>query len=152
MKIYVKGRSGKISLGETRTAVRFFCSLLMSKRLYNKLKLNICFDELDDSDDGGDCIWEDDNIRPKEFTLTINKHRGRRGQLIALAHELVHVKQYARGEMIDLMSAKLISHVKFRGKRFLSNDDTYWEDPWEIEAYGREIGLYERYKHHIKSK
>jgi hypothetical protein len=56
---------------------------------------------------------------------------------------MVHVKQFATGELVDNPSGKT---VKWQGKRVtLRDDDGYWTLPWEIEAYGRELGLFVRW-------
>jgi hypothetical protein len=63
-----------------------------------------------------------------------------------LAHEMVHVKQFALGELVDNPSGKT---VKWQGKRVsVRDDDGYWTLPWEIEAYGRQPGLCARFCRH----
>jgi hypothetical protein len=51
------------------------------------------------------------------------------------------VKQYVRGEMRDA-GHKI---VVWKGKKHVSDGYTYWDQPWEIEAYGRETGLLEHF-------
>ena len=46
--------------------------------------------------------------------------------LTTLAHELVHVKQYELGQLTQNNES----------------DYNYWDKPSEIEAHGREIGLF----------
>ena len=66
--------------------------------------------------------------------------------LSSLAHEMVHIKQFATGELVDNPSGKT---VKWMGKRVsVRDDDGYWTLPWEIEAYGRQPGLYARFCRH----
>ena len=66
--------------------------------------------------------------------------------LIDLGHELIHVKQYLNNEIFDYKNG----FVRYKGEEF---DDTYktklenyFESPWEIEAYGRELGLFRIYE------
>ena len=47
---------------------------------------------------------------------------------------MVHIKQYIDGETDDQLST-------WRGKKVNSDKIEYWVQPWEIDAYGREIGL-----------
>ena len=54
-----------------------------------------------------------------------------------VAHEMVHVKQWAKGEMKELVSQ---NKTKFKGELF--GDTEYWFRPWEIEAHGIEKGLF----------
>jgi hypothetical protein len=71
---------------------------------------------------------------------------------------MVHVKQYAKNE---LAFKPVYNKTK---KSFTSKIDIYWNDtiwknkkteheywdaPWEIEAFGREIGLYRRFLEHV---
>jgi hypothetical protein len=126
-------------------AVDFFMDKLVTKRLKNKLYIDLEVVKNLSATQGvmGDATWEDENVRPKDFTVRVD-WRGKNffeDTLVTLAHELVHVKQFARGEMTDLLSAK---KVKWNGKRYDRDDVDYWDLPWEIEAHGRERGLFVR--------
>jgi hypothetical protein len=54
---------------------------------------------------------------------------------------MVHVKQYARGELY--VGARNAKH-RWQGK-WMSENVNYWDHPWEIEAHGRESGLFIQY-------
>lgn len=54
-----------------------------------------------------------------------------------LAHEMVHVKQYLRGELDS-------SGNKYKWKGRNADGWQYDNQPWEKEAYGREKALYEK--------
>lgn len=63
--------------------------------------------------------------------------------LSVLAHEMVHVKQYVTGELIDQGS-----HSNWKGsihKEYEANSEEYFFSPWEIEAFGMQVGLYRMY-------
>ena len=65
--------------------------------------------------------------------------------LETVAHEMVHVKQFARNELYE-PSAKQGS--RWNGKWFSPRQKCvkdYWDQPWEIEAHGRECGLFVRW-------
>lgn len=87
----------------------------------------------------GNCIWEDDSFRPEEFTIEMEPDQKLGLLLNTLAHELVHVKQWAKGEYYQLWREKNV--YKFNGKRYDCEKVDYWDTPWEIEAHGRAIGL-----------
>ncbi len=59
-----------------------------------------------------------------------------------LAHEMVHLKQYVTGQMVDI---KGMNVVIWEGTAYdTTNDPTdwrYWNSPWELEAFGRSQGL-----------
>jgi len=54
----------------------------------------------------------------------------------------VHVKQYARSEMTDWIIED--KFYKWKGD-FVPESTDYWDLPWEIEANGREVGLFVRW-------
>lgn len=150
MRIKILGKPSKLSKKETRFAAHFFAEKLLSKKISKNIDLTIRFTNLGSNHPGAECGWEDTNIRPKEFEIAIDRNWGRRAQLINLAHEMVHVKQYATGELMDFTSEKLYNYSKWRNVKYLNEEHTYWDQPWEIDAYGRELGLYKKYQHHLK--
>jgi hypothetical protein len=83
----------------------------------------------------GYCL-ELDNQR--QFEIEIDKTQPLRRLLETVAHEMVHVKQYARRELHPSTDA-------WMGKTYNPKKTCYWDLPWEIEAHGREIGLFIRY-------
>jgi hypothetical protein len=76
--------------------------------------------------------------QPREFLIELHSGIGARKILEALAHEMVHVKQYIEGETDDQLSV-------WRGKKINSDKLDYWIHPWEIDAYGREVGLVNKF-------
>lgn len=86
-----------------------------------------------------DCIWGDERVNPRDFEIRIDSSMNMYAIIRALAHEMVHVKQYALGELMDGPS---YLKVRWLGKWIKTqNENNYWDRPWEIEAYGKEIGL-----------
>lgn len=81
----------------------------------------------------GYCLAE--NRRSFEIEIASNVPLKQRMQ--AIAHEMVHVKQYVRGE--------LGYEGHWHGKFYNTDKLDYWDLPWEIEAHGREPGLYIRW-------
>jgi len=126
-------------------AVDFFLGLLMTQKLKQSLYIDLELAKRLEDREGvcGDATWEDDNCRPKEFTVRVHWD-GKKDfakTLETIAHELVHVKQFARGEMKDLLS---VQKVSWCGKRYDRAEVDYWDLPWEVEAHGREKGLFVR--------
>jgi hypothetical protein len=76
--------------------------------------------------------------RPRLFEIEVHKRLPLRKMLQTVAHEMVHVKQYARGELYQGMR---VNKMRWQGK-WVSNNVDYWDQPWEIEAHGREHGLF----------
>lgn len=59
-----------------------------------------------------------------------------------LAHELVHAKQYLKGELAS-------PNGKLRWKRKTYDHVDYYEQPWEVEAYSSEEDLFTKYWYKI---
>lgn len=63
-------------------------------------------------------------------------------ELELLAHEMVHLKQYVTGQMIDLL---MTGGVIWEGTAYDACTDAnswaYWNAPWELEAFSRQRGL-----------
>ena len=55
---------------------------------------------------------------------------------------MVHLKQFAKGEMRDMMTA---DKTEWLGQSMHSRSLDYYDLPWEIEAHGREVGLFVRW-------
>ena len=142
MKITFSGYSKTCSRKLAREAVEFYTSKLISKRLLKTISINIRFITFDKNDDEvAVADWRGSkNVRPKKFVAYINRNSSKNETLKSLAHECVHIKQWATGELIDLNSGN--THFKKVQYYDLQDGDDYWEYPWEIEAYGREIGLF----------
>jgi hypothetical protein len=83
----------------------------------------------------GYCL-ELDNKR--EFDIEIDRTQSMRKMLETLAHEMVHVKQFARRELHP-------ANDEWYGKTYNPKKVDYWDLPWEIEAHGRETGLFIRW-------
>jgi hypothetical protein len=126
-------------------AAWWYAEKLMGTRLMAGLEIDIKLDRnlLKKSNNEGSAIWEDDTRRPKEFTIKLDSTCNIRNILITLAHEMVHIKQWAKDEMYEYYNTP--KTVRFKGEKFNMDDVDYWDYPWEIEAYGRQLGLFVRF-------
>jgi hypothetical protein len=86
---------------------------------------------------------------PSEGAYFITLHRGETPRDIyeTLAHEMVHVAQYIRGDLKDDKNT-----INFRGIDYPAKCSIEEElyRPWELEAYALQMGLY--YKWMIKKE
>ena len=111
-------------------AVQFYAKYLkISKRV------DLLLDFEDGFDIHGEIAYENKN----RFVITIKNGMNKRRTLIALAHEMVHLKQYSKGQLKVDKQKK--NRMIYCGKSYNDNKN-YWDTPWEIEAFGRELGLY----------
>lgn len=96
----------------------------MAEFVCNKFDINpdieISFRRLTNDRSLGGCVCVDKG----EYEIDIKRSLRLRDLLTTLAHEMVHVKQYELGQY--------------------KNEDEfdYWDKPSEIEAHGRETGLF----------
>ncbi len=148
MEVSIKGGT-KSQKAYARSIIDFCAKKLMSERLAKTLVIKLHFTPLYEKyRQMGNCMWEDESYRPKEFLIEIDPSARLRRVLESICHEMVHVKQFARGEMRDLAGAEKVS---FLGQKYDLGADEYFERPWEIEAHGRELGLFVRWaeKHNL---
>jgi hypothetical protein len=143
----------KVELDE---AVRFFADQLMDPRMVRNLTIDI--EKNRHLDVMGECIDEDGTRNPRWFTINIRDAKDDEDVIKTLAHEMVHVKQHAKNEL-----SKQIRVTKGKGFQLASiwkgepwlpkrKEDRYWDAPWEIEAYGREVGLYHKWVEYTNRK
>jgi hypothetical protein len=83
----------------------------------------------------GYCLETDNN---RTFEIELDRKLPLRKLMETLAHEMVHVKQYARRELHPVYDT-------WCGKTYNPKKVSYWDLPWEIEAHGREVGLFIRW-------
>jgi hypothetical protein len=151
LRIRITGTPDAITTRETCKAVRFFASKLMRPSLIETLHLHIRFQKIS----GCEAIteWMDKPERCKRLRITINPNYSEYHTLTLLAHEMVHVKQYATGQVRDYVSDEGL--VKWKGVHHDYQEavpETYWFAPWELEAYGMQVGLVQLYIDHHNSK
>jgi hypothetical protein len=154
MIISIKNNPYKIEKAVVRKAVKFFSNSLLSTRLNKSLYVKIIFTKGFNKTTKciATCTWVDSNVRPKKFEIEVDADLSVNQTIRALAHEMVHLKQYATGQMKDFYSN---DSTKWEGKihENVSNlNDDYWIFPWEIEAYGREVGLFVLFNRYLKEE
>lgn len=132
----IKVVGGTISQQEKAQSVVKYCiNKLMPKM--ETLTIEVTLKKLKDDADGY-CL----RVTPRNFKIEINHTQGLRRMLETVAHEMVHVKQYARNEMNDWVHDE--KYYKWKGTS-VPEKTNYWDLPWEIEANGMEIGLFVRW-------
>lgn len=71
-------------------------------------------------------------LGPKFLAMTIDSALDIERLIVTLAHEMVHVKQHARGQIKPSRSSK--THY-WMGRHIRKS---YYDQPWEIEAFSKE--------------
>ena len=148
MILHVKG-SNKAVRKMVEMASWYYAERLMGKRLMGSLELTVNLKKnlLSKEGNEGSAIWDDDGVRPREFTIELDATVKIRNLLITLAHEMVHVKQWAKNEMYEYTNT--MGMVRFKGEKIHLGETDYWDYPWEIEAYGKQLGLFVRFCEHM---
>lgn len=136
-------RKDVISTKELKEAADFYINLLLKPRQHKNVKLKIVMESIPYK---AYIEWTDKPVKPKQFKIALSNKYKRKETLIALAHELVHLKQYVIGDLTD---ETIRSKPKWRKQEIDEEKIHYYDLPYEIEAYGREWGLYSRYQEHL---
>lgn len=124
------------------SAAQYYADKLgISNETQRKLKLNIFVRK---GPDRAACLVDCHPVRlPTHFDIELHPSEDINDMLSSFAHEFVHVKQFATGELRMLKSCS-----KWKDNVWVTRKDEvddYYDSPWEIEAFGREEGLYLRF-------
>lgn len=88
-------------------------------------------------------------VDKKEIVIGIDSSLPIAQTLLTLAHEMVHVKQIARGQYKSEIAKNGRVLRYWCGKKVVAD---YFDRPWEIEAFKREGILLEKYCKHLQRK
>ena len=151
IKLHSRGCDTKFKLAMFGMTEFALSNLIPSKRLRDNIEINIHLKH--HSNEGEAMLNEDTNrYRPRSFRVILDHHRMKTNEITGeertdmewfaeilktLAHEIVHVKQYALGELKWRDAGLLYKGVNHEAMSLME----YFELPYEIEAYGREKGL-----------
>jgi len=129
--------TGKVNK-KYREAIEFFATELFTPQMKRHIELRIRKRDLGTWH--GFVSIEDYNVlnQPRSFVIELHKGDDEKEHLKTLAHELVHVRQYARNELNDEMNT-------WKGRKVDSDSIPYEDQPWEIEAIKLGDELYELY-------
>lgn len=122
----------KILLAE---AAEFFAKELMHPSLVRNLVVTIKLKRM--TGFYGECFTTQKNKqkKPRKFMINISPHK--EDPVYILAHEMVHVKQFAKQELSDCLT--------YWKSRKVREGTPYAELPWEKEAYGVDHALFEKF-------
>lgn len=143
MQVHVIGHRSKKLKELLALAVEYYCSMLMSKRMVESLDVYVIIKKKLENNYAGFCTYVDKFEGVRTFEIELSRDTTVRELFSSLAHEVVHLKQFATGELKDTMVPAHIS--VWKGEHIDENKVDYWDLPFEIEAYGREKGLWTRF-------
>ena len=147
MIVEVEGyRSQNLTLYQSvGNAASFYGEVLLGKRMAKNILVEIKLTkELKQKEQAyGFChITDDDLDRPREFMIELDTSmKNSFDQILTwLAHEMVHLKQFVRGELYDYATG----NVQWKSRTY--GRVHYSDQPWEKEAYRLETKLYEMFE------
>lgn len=121
-------------------AIAFFSDFIMSRRVSRFLIIRIVYRKNINFLGSVEVLETNSRKVPREFILEMKTGQSKEEYLRTLAHEMIHIKQYALGELNEEMSL-------WHGKKHDSEKIPYAKQPWEIEAHDlSEILLAEYYR------
>jgi hypothetical protein len=159
IEVVIRGKPKKIAKYLIKRAVEHFASKLFSTRLNANIDLLIKFLPPEHIDLGPNCCavcaprYEYGTNNPRVFDILISEDMSKKVTLLSLAHEMVHIKQFAKGELFEFHYKPGLN--RWRGELYNEDDragDNYWFMPWEVEALGMEQGLVRTFVKVMKSE
>ena len=150
-RIHAKGLDPTFRLAMYGMIEYSMTKLVPSKRLRKNIEINV---HMRTHEESGEAMIDEfaDKKRPRSFRVILDRAKMEHNDsgeertdsevaieiLKTLGHELVHVKQYAMGELTtDRAGALRYNGVHYAPQNLLE----YFDLPYEIEAYGKEKGL-----------
>lgn len=122
-----------------RKALEFFAKTLFTHQLSRHIDVRVVFRK-NMGEYQGMVTVDDYNIlgQPRSFVIEVDNRDPQEEILKTLAHEMVHVRQYARSELNEEMTL-------WRGRKVNADEIPYREQPWEKEAFELGDELYSLY-------
>jgi len=120
------------------------CSGWLTDKRMSFLEVKVCLNKKHDL--GGEVFpdWMARQYKPNHFKITINPDLcdNMKEFMIMIAHESIHITQYATGRLAYRKAGTYWEGKKwnFPAPRHLGGS-AYWETPWEVESYGLEKAM-----------
>ena len=138
----------ELGKAEVEKYIKFCAYELMGVETTKETTLNVhrggagCFDAQVEIDE----IYGTPEPDPRDFNMYIGDNVKSSDILLTVCHEMVHVKQFAFNELSESQAGRLV----WKGETYpqTMTRSEYYNAPWEVEAYGRENGLYWACKEH----
>ena len=141
VKIVIRGSSQSILKEEAKEAISFFSDYLLGRRLSKNVRLYVTFNpNLFKQEQSYGYVMPIDVAarKPRKFSVKIDAQLNSYMTTLTIAHEMVHVKHYCRGELKDIKGYPR----KWLGEIYDETVD-YNDLPWEKDALTMETLLYE---------
>lgn len=124
-----------------------YCVETLMPKLADRIEIDVTVEQ-DFGYDAQAGVHDDETKkRPTRFEITIDAECLSDPDKVieTVCHEMVHIKQYATGELATVVENE-VNVFYWKGKRIPQYGNvslaTYYNYPWEVEAYGLEKALY----------
>ena len=145
MHLSLKGVKNTEARAAIKTAAKFYASELLSPQLCSNISLEIIVKK--DLDAYGYCCHLDTEGKARNFEIELKEDKCVNDLLSSLAHEMVHLKQYATGHLKDIANSPKIKWGKRVYESIVPETlKSYYATPWEKEAYAKEKKLFGKFK------
>ena len=126
--VSVKGKYKNLTKRQTKRLCGFFGEAFLGPRIWRNTHLEVQYMNIREY---GLCSPTDyDSRYPRDFEILLSNDVTEDEQIGTIIHELVHLKQYAKGEFWCYHRGG----YRWLGKKYHFDDDDYLKMPWEIEA------------------
>jgi len=138
MEVKITGCKDPVLESELLRSAHFFGEMLLSPQMLPHIDVEIVMRTT--VKDLGSCTvtYYNDWYKPREFEIILKRHKSFKNTIQTLAHEMVHLKQFAKGELN-------LDQDKWHKMPIDTEVLQYHEWPWEIEASTCEQVLYDLY-------
>ena len=144
MQIRFSGVSSNKLKSRIREAINICADNFFDKRIKRNLKIQVKMEDLRRHNILAEVeVLEHETIYPREFLIALNQKQSHYTNILCVMHEMVHLKQFAKAELVE--SARNSKLSKYKGEWVDTSKVNYYDLPWEIEAHGREKGLMLQY-------
>lgn len=142
MVLTIKGCKNPLLKDKVVMASYFYARELLSTQMIKHIVVNIEFRTT--IKDLGNCMIAEFNDwnKARVFDIQLKRHKTDESTLRTLAHEFVHLKQFAKGELND-------ENTKWKGQ-LICEETPYSDLPWEVEASSLEPILFGLFEQHLE--
>ena len=121
-------------------AIEYYSNELMNPQLVHNIRIHMKYGRMLEKGNAGECEIVGESLTPRKFKIGINPSKDREDVFKTLAHEMVHVKQYAYKEL--KYQIRSLDKMIWKG-RYVNEDKVKYERlPWEKEAFTKEDILF----------
>lgn len=151
MQLNIRGTTPAIPREEIKAAVLIMLAHLVPEDIFHEIRIDLQImtfrgkNQVAQELEADSIYLDDDADHFRHFRLRLSNRLNYKDTLIALAHELAHIKQYALGELGPNFN-------EWHGELIDTKDKHYYFWPWEIEAHGLEPGLFWAYNQYLESQ